>query len=133
MSMDHTSSHDRPGHETRDVFVRPIALISLAAASAALMFIVAMWFFIDFSAARQARESPPANPLAANFARKEPPEPRLQTHPVFDLESLRRHESELLQSYGWVDKSAGVVRIPIERAKQLVVQRGVGAAAGGRP
>ena len=40
-----------------------------------------------------------------------------------DLRELREAESNLLDHYGWVDKSAGVVRIPIDRAIDLLAAR----------
>jgi hypothetical protein len=66
---------------------------------------------------------PPASPFAN--ARVLPPAPRLQTGPRLDLQHLKQTQQELLHSYGWVDKSAGVVRIPIDRAMDLLVQRGL--------
>jgi len=57
----------------------------------------------------------------------QPPEPRLQTNPRGDLRALRDQEDELLNGYSWADKSAGVVRIPIERAMQLTLERGLPA------
>ena len=45
-----------------------------------------------------------------------PPEPRLQNHPREDLLALRRAEDAVLNSYGWVDRTAGIVRIPIDQA-----------------
>jgi len=53
-----------------------------------------------------------------------PPEPRLQVHPADELKALRQHEDELLNNYGWVDQKAGVVRIPIDKAMDLMAQRG---------
>ena len=43
---------------------------------------------------------------------------------------LRAHEDELLDTYGWVDKNAGVVRIPIDEAMKLTLQRGLPARQG---
>jgi hypothetical protein len=40
------------------------------------------------------------------------------------MEEMRAAENDALNNPGWVDKQKGIVRIPIERAKQLVVQRG---------
>jgi len=37
---------------------------------------------------------------------------------------MHANEEEALKNPGWVDKQKGIMRIPIERAKQLVVQRG---------
>ncbi len=58
-----------------------------------------------------------------------PPEPRLQDMPAADLNEFRAREAEALHSYGWVEPNAGVVRIPIERAMELTLQRGLPARA----
>lgn len=54
----------------------------------------------------------------------QPPEPRLQIQERSDMDAVRTIESEELSSYGWEDKANGVVRIPLDRAKQIVVERG---------
>ncbi|HEY1910236.1 MAG TPA: hypothetical protein VGG73_04900 [Vicinamibacterales bacterium] len=66
-------------------------------------------------------------PLAVGQGNRLPPEPRLQTNPREDLRELRVKEEELLKSYGWVDKNAGVVRIPIDDAIKLTLERGLPA------
>jgi hypothetical protein len=38
------------------------------------------------------------------------------------LRELRAKETSAATSYGWVDQTKGVVRIPIERAMQLTVE-----------
>lgn len=53
-----------------------------------------------------------------------PPAPRLQVDAPADLAAMRAQEDRILGSYGWVDRSAGKVRIPIDRAMDLVAQRG---------
>ncbi|WP_040547448.1 hypothetical protein [Pedosphaera parvula] len=53
------------------------------------------------------------------------PEPHLQISPTTDLEHFRDRENIELQSYGWVDKKAGIVRIPIDRAMDLLLQKGL--------
>ena len=52
-------------------------------------------------------------------------EPRLETDERNELAEPRMEEEEYLNSYGWVDQPAGVVHIPIERAIQLVAERGL--------
>ena len=54
-----------------------------------------------------------------------PPEPRLQVDPRQDLSAYREREAALLDGYRWVDKNAGVVRIPIDEAMKRVVERGL--------
>ncbi len=57
----------------------------------------------------------------------QPPEPRLQSDPVAENNQIREEEEQRLNSYGWVDQAAGVTHIPIERAIDLVAQRGIPA------
>jgi hypothetical protein len=56
---------------------------------------------------------------------KLPPAPTLETTPVQDLKAIRVAEEQILHSYGWVDQPKGVVRIPIDRAIDLLAQRGL--------
>ncbi|MDB6124986.1 MAG: hypothetical protein JWQ71_3979 [Pedosphaera sp.] len=53
------------------------------------------------------------------------PEPRLQVSPPLDLKELRAQERAELNSYGWVDKKSGVVRIPIDKAMEMIAQKGL--------
>jgi hypothetical protein len=53
------------------------------------------------------------------------PEPRLETNERMEINDFRLKEEQTLHSYAWVDKDAGTVRIPIERAMQLTAQRGL--------
>lgn len=54
-----------------------------------------------------------------------PPEPRVQVSPGHDMERFSQSETQRLESYGWVDRRAGIARVPIERAIDEVVRRGV--------
>lgn len=59
------------------------------------------------------------------------PTPRLQndsTDGGDDLVNLHEREDLLLNNYSWIDQSKGTVRIPIERAMELIAQRGLPAA-----
>jgi hypothetical protein len=49
--------------------------------------------------------------------------------PEADIHDYWEREQEILKSYGWVDKQNGVVRIPIERAMQMTLERGLPARA----
>jgi hypothetical protein len=54
-----------------------------------------------------------------------PDPPNLQIAPQQDLESYQATQSAKLEGYGWVDEETGVVRIPIERAMELLAERGL--------
>jgi hypothetical protein len=75
--------------------------------------------------AREARQPMVDYPIAATEEHRLPPEPRLQVNPRQDLLDLRAHEDDVLTSYGWVDRNAGVVRIPIDEAMRLMLRQGL--------
>jgi hypothetical protein len=52
-----------------------------------------------------------------------PPAPRLQPDPAADLAVERARQQARLQGYAWVDRDAGIARIPIGRAMALLVER----------
>jgi hypothetical protein len=45
------------------------------------------------------------------------------------LQELRGREQTALSGYGWVDQQAGVVRLPLDRAIELVIAEANGGAA----
>jgi hypothetical protein len=53
------------------------------------------------------------------------PDPKLEEDERTQLNGIRTAEENALYSYGWVDQQAGTVRIPIDRAMDLLVQRGL--------
>ncbi|HSV21235.1 MAG TPA: hypothetical protein VLR71_22690 [Casimicrobiaceae bacterium] len=64
----------------------------------------------------------PANP-AASPAGAVAEAPRLEAAPAQDIVAYRTEKDRLLHGYAWVDRSQGIVRIPIERAMTLLVQQ----------
>jgi hypothetical protein len=88
----------------------------------------AFWFF---EGRRQTADTVARKYPLAVGQEKMPPTPTLQTQPFQDIFTLRQSEAARLGSYGWVDKAGGVARIPIDRAIELTLQRGLPARAGG--
>jgi hypothetical protein len=57
------------------------------------------------------------------------PTPRVQTDDGNqDIANLHAREDLLLDNYTWVDRSKGQVRIPVDRAMELIAQRGLPVA-----
>ena len=111
-------------HEHRDVNVWAIGKIAIALAlltiaSIFLMFGVCRYFEVRESAGQGLL--PPAAIIESN---KLPPQPRLVDNEPQDLQEYRADQNKTLDTYGWVDRQHGVVRIPINRAMDLLVQRG---------
>jgi cytoskeletal protein RodZ len=65
---------------------------------------------------------PPASPF--DDTRELPPKVRLQTAAPEDLNRYRDEQNKILSEYGWVDPKAGIVRIPVDRAMELLLQKG---------
>jgi hypothetical protein len=61
----------------------------------------------------------------AQDARQLPPGPRLEETPATDLQEMRAAEDQVLTKYAWLDQDNGIVRLPIDRAMDLIVQRGL--------
>src|SRR5262245_10590300 len=93
-----------------------------------------VWLLFAYFNGREAARVAPAYPLAIGQSDRQPPEPRLQVNPREDLRALRAHEDDVLSNYAWIDRQAGVLRIPIEEAIRITAQRGLPsrAAAGER-
>jgi hypothetical protein len=110
-------------HEKRDIKVVRVAVVGVALLSViALAGHVIPWLvFKIMSEKTQGAEAP--SPLAE--MRQLPPPPRLQPHPQRDMARLRAAAEQQLNSYSWVDRPNGVVRIPIERAMNLILERGL--------
>lgn len=127
MSHEPHAGHSSGGHEEEAIRSRPIYLSAIGLGIGVFLSFVAMWGLLQLSNTYLSRTSPPPDPLAASYGRKLPPEPRLQTEPILDLEQLRAKEKKQLDSYGWVDQTNGVVHIPIERAMELIAGSPAGA------
>ena len=128
-SIASSPGHDTPEshHEDRDVDVRSIFAFCAALLVSAILIQGMIFLLFQYFSARESTRLAPEYPLAAGQETRVPPEPRLQTDPRADLRELRAHEDEVLGSYGWVDKGAGVVRIPIDEAIKITAQRGLPA------
>ena len=114
-------SHGKNDHERTDVQIAPIRAfgIGLAVMTAAAMILMAILF--RFLATHQPSEQPVTEVTAPVQL---PPSPRLQVTPSTDLHILREGEEKILTTYDWVDAKQGVVRIPIDRAMDLMIERG---------
>ena len=118
-------SPDRPnqaGHETTDASPFYIGLFALGLVlMVALVLPLLGWIFWRLEAAAQ-RADKAQSPLASD---QTPPAPRLEEQPAAELAKLRRAEDHRLSSYGWIDPQQGVVRVPIERAIEILAERGL--------
>jgi hypothetical protein len=64
-------------------------------------------------------------PLASGQAQPKPPAPVLQQYPAAEMTEFRTGDQGTLESYGWIDKAAGTVHIPIDEAIRRTLERGL--------
>ncbi len=112
------------GYEVRDANVKAVLWFGLIlAVVAAIVFVVIglFYWYLNVSYAEQLGPPPPLLEEAQSL----PPQPRLQRNPAYDMSQMHAENEAILNSYGWVDKQAGIVRIPIEQAMELTLERGL--------
>jgi hypothetical protein len=116
-------------YEHTDAAVGPVAkfLFWLFVAAVATHFGLAGVYKLLVDQGVKAEASERRYPLAATEEQRLPPVPRLQQFPRNELYTFRLEERDRLESYGWENKAAGTVHIPIEQAMRLTVERGLPA------
>jgi hypothetical protein len=119
------AAHDvAAGHELSDVSVGGLIMF-LAGLVISLAVVVVAVAGIFVLLMRQAEKSDPPQPPLANLRSKDPPAPRLQESPALDMRQSDAEQAAALHETRWIDKEAKVVQLPIARAMQLVVERGL--------
>ena len=120
--MEHSVAHTTPngsGHEHREVDVRFIVIslfvLLIGAFMVCLLTIGIFRFLHNTYLPPQVTYTQP--PL--------PPEPRVEDKPYLQLQNLRALEDHVLSTYAWVDQDAGTVRIPIDKAIDMVAEKGL--------
>jgi len=113
--------HPQRGYE--DAKVPVVKLFAFAAGVVGLVVLgvlgsaVVFHFFV-----RHQPLGPPASPF--EDVRTIPAAPRLQVEAPVDLKRYHADQDRILESYGWVDAPAGIVRIPVHRAMDILLQKG---------
>lgn len=125
---EHAHSHNGSGgHEQSDTGARIIVYSALGLVVG--MVLVCLFVVALFKGMQHAM---PASRNASRLVNPDryPPAPRLQEHPAEEYKELRAREDETLDHYGWVDQKAGVVRIPIDQAIDIMAKRGFPTKSG---
>ena len=114
------NKHPHIGHETTDVNVRAVGKFAIGLVVLCVVSIALLFGLLKFFQSRE--ETSVANTVEPT---KMFPQPQLQKTPIPDLKAIRAEEDKLLNGYAWVDQPKGVVRIPVDRAIEVLAQRGL--------
>ena len=119
-----TRGSAQQGQVDSELDMRGIVWSTIGVLGVTLAAAVLMWGFMAVILDALAAGDPP--PPALEEARQPylPPAPRLQTTPFTDLDALRAEEERQLGSYGWINEPGGIAQIPIDRAIDLLVEKG---------
>jgi hypothetical protein len=135
-------------YERRDIGVRAVYYFLGGLVVALVVSYLAVSVFFRVLEKRSQADQTPVSPLATKapadtrrlppeyktdsegadyekYLRKNFPEPQLETNERTELNTIRQHEEDTLSTYGYVGENAGTVRIPIDRAMDLLAQRGL--------
>jgi hypothetical protein len=132
----HENAARHGGYERQDLQVSGILYFLLGLGVATLLCILGLKGIFAFLEHREKALQPAVNPLITNvpadtrhipkdYEERAFPDPLLEKDEHTKIDELRSKEEKMLYSYGWVDEKAGTVHIPIERAMDLLAQRGL--------
>ena len=114
-------------HEESDVDVGAILRWGAALAVIAVIVHVFLYWLVGV----YNRQAEQARTMVYPLATGQPDEPLaglvLQPNPQQDMRELRARQEAQLERYEWVNKEAGIARVPIEDAMRIVVERGLPA------
>ncbi|HKQ72493.1 MAG TPA: hypothetical protein VJ810_02120 [Blastocatellia bacterium] len=135
--------HGQHGHEQVEssaLAPRPILLfLVILFIATSFVFVIVKGLDWGFKELDETNQGQAATQIQSG-ERKLPPQPLLQGAPgqgstatkdeptllpLEDMERVRKETDQKLGSYGWVDKSEGVARIPINRAKDVIAEKGL--------
>lgn len=148
MATDHghdPHTHGPINHETTDIHLDGVGKITIGFVVFMMLVVGAMYGAFQLFSGRdaagqravgpmveQAEVSRPAIMSAPNEMEamgRVPAGPKLLTNEPLALRGYRDAQEARLHSYGWVDKAGSVVHLPIARAIELTVERGLPVAA----
>src|ERR1700691_5625071 len=132
----HETTAEHGVYERQDLETSSILyfLLTILVATAICMGVLrGIFLYLDH---REKASQPRVNPLITNvpadtrhiapgYPQSDFPSPRLEEDERGQLNGIIINEENELYSYGWVDEKAGTVHIPIDRAMELLVERGL--------
>ena len=115
----------RSDHEETDIDVWAVGKFAVALVLVAGVALFLLFGLFRYLLSREGGPPTGRSQVAASEPAKAFPQPQLQETELQDLKTMRAEEERVLHSYAWVDPEAHVVRIPIDRAIDLLAERGL--------
>lgn len=109
-------------HEDSDINVRALAKFAIGFLVFAAVMHVAIWGIYRLLDKEHQRRRPTPVTLVDIKEKQPPPEPSLQVNPVLDMNLLIDEQKKVSSGYA-TGPHSGAVRLPIERAMAIIVQK----------
>jgi len=119
---DHQDSPQQPFD--REIDVRGIVKTGAWLAAVTIAAFLVAWGYYRLLAKDERRQDPKPTPIALTMPPPSRPGPQLQASPESELAAFKQSEVQRLESWGWMDETAGLAHVPIERAMEAVAEAG---------
>jgi 7-keto-8-aminopelargonate synthetase-like enzyme len=142
MSTESHNTGQEPRHtdvsfEERDITASTIYKYLFAMGLAVVASLMTCVYILRFTAKFAALNDTPPPPSREARQKELPPEPRLQgfgfpgqrADPQADLRKKIQDDSEANEKLEWIDRSSGIVQIPVKDAMKIVAERGLSSAS----
>lgn len=123
MDKSQNLSGTTPGYETRDANAGGVFKFMVALGIVLLATGLVCWGMFRFFSVHEVDPAASTSPFADT--RQLPLGPQLQVNPREDWLKFREEQEKSLETYAWENQSAGIARVPIEEAMELLVKKGV--------
>jgi hypothetical protein len=121
MDKHQKASAASPGYETRDANARGVFNFLVFLGLLLVVSVLLCWGLFRYFSRQQA--GPAGSPF--EDTRELPLGPQLQVNPREDWLKFHEQQEQSLETFGWQNRGAGIARVPIERAMDLLVQKGL--------
>lgn len=122
------------GHEQNTIRLSTTVWLTIMSLAIVAMVQVGLWGGLKW--ADTERKNDVSTALYPGRERMQPdqfPAPRLEVRYDEEIAQVRAEEEALISHYGWADRKAGVARIPVERAMEILAERGLPKVAAPEP
>ncbi len=109
----------------REINVRVVRRFSVFVLGLMVVAMALIWGVTSLLKKELPKQDPAPPPLEAARENPLPPGPRLQPAPPKDMQEFRARENAVLNGYAWVDKEKGEAQVPIDRAMDIVAEKGL--------
>jgi hypothetical protein len=119
------ATEERPeAHQSSEIFVPGLVAFLIFMAFSAFVMHAGLWGWLKGLRGKVAVDTAEHFHFEAN-SRTAAKFPTLQVKPQLDWDAYRQKQSDLLNHYGWIDKTEGIVRVPISMAIDRMLSQGV--------